>query len=141
MDTRHVCSATDPSSQGECSNIRYSGVCFVCPTHLTDRFTICIEVCCHQDYFLDHKYKACHHLSHQDALMDASALPNVPGVYQTEDAHGQHSNLEGGQADVPQASTFLARGDRAIAMLIRMRVGWRAILDPSRSHTGRTLGD
>ena len=61
--------------------------------------------------------------------MDASALQNVLGVLQAGDAHEQNSDMEAGQADVPKASTFSARGDSAIATLIRMRVGWRAIPD------------
>ena len=117
------------SSLGGCGNIHYSGGCFVCWTHLPDRFLICIETCCCQNYFLGHRYKACHHLRHQDVPMDASALQNVQGVYQAEDAQAQVSDLEAGQADVPQASTFSVRGDRAIVTLMGIRMGWRAIPD------------
>ena len=50
-------------------------------------------------------------------------------MHQAEDAHEQLSHLEAGQADVSQASTFSVRGNRAIAILIRMRVEWRTIPD------------
>ena len=100
----------------------------------------CIEACCCQDYFLDHRYKACHHLGHQDVPLDASALQNVQGGYQTEDAH-EHSDSEAGQAEILQASGSLARGDRASAILERLRVGWDKIPDSFRPHKVRILPD
>ena len=96
----------------------------------------CIEACCCQDYFLCHRYKACHHLGHQDVPMDASALQNGQGGYQTEDAH---EHLEAGQADVQQASDSLARGDHASAILKRLRLGWDRISDSFRPHKVRIL--
>ena len=88
-----------------------------------------LEACCRRIYFLGHRYKACHHLDHQDVFIYVGALQNVQGVRQAEDAHVQPSDLEAGQADVPQASTSSVRGDRAIATLMGMRVGYYAIPD------------
>ena len=73
--------------------------------------------------------------------MDASALQNVQGGCQAEYAHGQHSNLEGGQADVLQASTFSARGDCASAIFNRLRVGWDEVPVSFRPDIGRIVRD
>ena len=129
------------SSLGGCSNIRILWRLLRLLTHLPDRFTICIEARCTHNYFLGHRYKACHHLGHPDVPIDANALQNVQGVHQAEDAHEQLSDLEAGQADVPQDSTFSARGDRTSAILIGWRMGWRAIPDSFRPQNGRTLCD
>ena len=82
--------------------------------------------------FLCHKYKTCHYLGQQDVPIDASALQNAQGVHQAENDIERFSDLEAGQADVPQASTFSVRGDRASSVLI----GWNWVGARSQTLSG-----